>query len=99
MNPSSKAGVALTSVVAAVGLTVFKLAIGLGTWLATRLPWMPASRLGPQRLAAYVVPYLLVVGDREKEHGAVAVRTRSGEDLGTMSIADFAQRLRNESAA
>jgi threonyl-tRNA synthetase len=45
------------------------------------------------------VPYLLVVGDREKEHGAVAVRTRSGEDLGTMSIADFAQRLRNESAA
>ncbi|KGQ18616.1 Threonyl-tRNA synthetase [Lysobacter dokdonensis DS-58] len=40
------------------------------------------------------VPYLLVVGDREKENGAVAVRTRSGEDLGTMSIADFAQRLR-----
>ena len=26
------------------------------------------------------VPYLLVVGDREKEAGAVAVRTRSGED-------------------
>ncbi|NEL41669.1 MAG: threonine--tRNA ligase, partial [Xanthomonas perforans] len=25
------------------------------------------------------VPYLLVVGDREKENGAVAVRTRSGE--------------------
>ena len=42
------------------------------------------------------VPYLLVVGDREKEHGAVAVRTRGGEDLGTMSVADFAQRLRNE---
>ena len=31
------------------------------------------------------VPYLLVVGDREKENGAVAVRTRSGEDLGTMT--------------
>jgi threonyl-tRNA synthetase len=42
------------------------------------------------------VPYLLVVGDREKENGAVAVRTRGGEDLGTMSVADFAQRLRNE---
>lgn len=42
------------------------------------------------------VPYLLVVGDREKENGAIAVRTRSGEDLGTMSIADFAQRLRDE---
>ena len=44
------------------------------------------------------VPYLLVVGDREKENGAVAVRTRSGEDLGTMSVADFAERLRSEGA-
>ena len=44
------------------------------------------------------VPYLLVVGDREKENGAVAVRTRSGEDLGTMSLAAFAERLRNERA-
>src|SRR3546814_6561728 len=31
------------------------------------------------------VPYLLVVGDREKEIGRAHVRTRSGEDLGTMS--------------
>ncbi len=45
------------------------------------------------------VPYLLVAGDREKENGAVAVRTRSGEDLGTMSLAAFAERLRNEQAA
>ncbi len=42
------------------------------------------------------VPYLLVVGDREKENGMVAVRTRGGEDLGTMSVADFASRLRSE---
>jgi len=42
------------------------------------------------------VPYLLVVGDREREHGMVAVRTRSGEDLGSMSVADFASRLRGE---
>ncbi|HUM10082.1 MAG TPA: ABC transporter permease [Myxococcaceae bacterium] len=42
-------------------ILVLSLAIGLGTWLATWLPWMPASRLGPQRLVAYVVPYLLVV--------------------------------------
>ena len=42
------------------------------------------------------VPYLLVVGDREKENGAIAVRTRSGEDLGTMSIEAFAERLRAE---
>jgi threonyl-tRNA synthetase len=45
------------------------------------------------------VPYLLVVGDREKENGAVAVRTRSGEDLGTMSVADFAARLHGEHVA
>ncbi|MDC7806448.1 threonine--tRNA ligase [Luteimonas sp BLCC-B24] len=42
------------------------------------------------------VPYLLVAGDREKENGAVAVRTRTGEDLGTMPIADFISRLRAE---
>ena len=35
------------------------------------------------------VPYLLVVGDREKEAGAVAVRSRSGEDLGSMSAGGF----------
>ncbi len=44
------------------------------------------------------VPYLLVVGDREKETGAVSVRVRTGEDLGSMSIADFAKRLESESA-
>jgi threonyl-tRNA synthetase len=42
------------------------------------------------------VPYLLVVGDREKENGQVAVRTRSGEDLGVMSLEAFAGRLRAE---
>jgi threonyl-tRNA synthetase len=45
------------------------------------------------------VPYLLVVGDREKENGAVAVRTRSGEDLGTMSLPDFVAHLRAGHAA
>jgi len=44
------------------------------------------------------VPYLLVVGDREKDNGAVSVRTRSGEDLGTMSVAEFVARLREEQA-
>jgi threonyl-tRNA synthetase len=39
------------------------------------------------------VPYLLVVGDREVEKGSVAVRTREGEDLGSMALEDFAERL------
>ena len=42
------------------------------------------------------VPYLLVVGDREKESGAVSVRTRSGEDLGSMPLAAFIERLEAE---
>ena len=42
------------------------------------------------------VPYLLVVGDREMEQGAVAVRTRKGEDLGSMSLDDFILRLHAE---
>ena len=44
------------------------------------------------------VPYLLVAGDREKENGMIAVRTRAGEDLGTMTVAEFASRLNGESA-
>ncbi len=39
------------------------------------------------------VPYLLVVGDREVENSTIAVRTRSGEDLGSMSVNDFAKHL------
>ena len=42
------------------------------------------------------VPYLLVVGDREKESGSVSVRTRSGEDLGSMPLASFIERLETE---
>jgi threonyl-tRNA synthetase len=45
------------------------------------------------------VPYLLVVGDREKENGAVALRTRSGEDLGTISVSAFAESLRSQELA
>ena len=42
------------------------------------------------------VPYQLVVGDREREQGLVAVRTRSGEDLGAMTLDAFIEKLRNE---
>ena len=37
------------------------------------------------------VPYLLVVGDREVETNTLSVRTRSGKDLGTMSIPVFSE--------
>ena len=39
------------------------------------------------------IPFMLVVGDRDMEAGTVSVRTRTGEDLGAMSLADFAARL------
>jgi len=35
------------------------------------------------------IPYMLVVGDREAEGGKVAVRLRSGQDLGAQPVADF----------
>ncbi len=35
------------------------------------------------------VPYMLVIGKREEEAGAVAVRLRTGEDLGAMAVEDF----------
>ena len=42
------------------------------------------------------MPYLLVAGEREMQTGQVAVRTRKGEDLGSMPIAAFIERLKAE---
>jgi threonyl-tRNA synthetase len=42
------------------------------------------------------VPYMLVVGDKEVEAEAVAVRLRSGEDLGAMSLNSFLSRAVDE---
>ena len=42
------------------------------------------------------IPYMLVIGDREAESGAVAVRTRGGEDLGAMPIDEFIERITGE---
>ncbi|HET8522214.1 MAG TPA: threonine--tRNA ligase, partial [Thermomicrobiales bacterium] len=39
------------------------------------------------------IPYMLVVGKREVENGAVAVRLRTGEDLGAMSVEQFEEML------
>ncbi|HZV60796.1 MAG TPA: threonine--tRNA ligase [Methylophilaceae bacterium] len=39
------------------------------------------------------LPYLLVVGDREMQSGQVAVRTRTGEDLGSMPVQSFIEKL------
>jgi threonyl-tRNA synthetase len=45
------------------------------------------------------LPYQLVVGDKEMQAGTVAVRTRSGEDLGAMPLESFTARLQAEARA
>ncbi|CDZ77907.1 Threonine--tRNA ligase [Legionella massiliensis] len=45
------------------------------------------------------VPYLLVIGDKEVESGSVAVRSREGADLGTMSIDTICDLLQQEIVA
>ena len=42
------------------------------------------------------IPYMLVVGDKEAESGAVAVRTRAGKDLGAMPLEDFIAKIGEE---
>jgi threonyl-tRNA synthetase len=44
------------------------------------------------------MPYLLVAGDREVQAGHVAVRTRKGEDLGSMSLEAFIERVKTDIA-
>jgi len=44
------------------------------------------------------VPYMLIAGSREVEERSVAVRTRGGQDLGVMSLEQFAARLHAEIA-
>ena len=44
------------------------------------------------------LPYVMVVGEKEREAGTVAVRGRHGADLGVMSVADFGAHLQTEIA-
>jgi len=60
---------------------------------------------GPERMNAKIrnaqlrkIPYMLVLGDREAAEGAVAVRLRSGEDLGAMPLEAFVERAVKEAA-
>ncbi len=44
------------------------------------------------------VPYLVIVGDKELEDQTITVRTQKGEDLGSLSISEFTERLKQEIA-
>ena len=41
------------------------------------------------------IPYMLVIGDKEIEKGTMSVRSRSGEDLGSLSYTDFMSRMKS----
>jgi len=45
------------------------------------------------------VPYFIVVGDKEKADGTVAVRARGNQNLGVMSLEDFSQKLDQDIAS
>src|SRR5512134_173603 len=46
-----------------------------------------------RQLSLQKIPYILVVGEKEKQAGTVAVRARGGADLGVMPLSGFAERL------
>ena len=45
------------------------------------------------------VPYFIVVGDKEKLDGTIAVRARGNQNLGVMSLADFSQKIAQDIAS
>jgi threonyl-tRNA synthetase len=44
------------------------------------------------------IPYILVIGDKEKSSGSVAVRARGNQDLGVMPLDAFSQRIASDIA-
>ncbi|MDA1010990.1 MAG: threonine--tRNA ligase, partial [Chloroflexi bacterium] len=57
-----------------------------------------ADRMGAKIRKAQLqrIPYMLVVGDREMEQGAAAVRDRTGADLGAIAASEIVDRLAGE---
>ena len=58
------------------------------------------DRMGAKIRSAQVrkVPYMLVVGDREENGDAAAMRLRSGQDLGAVPVNEIVERLKDEVA-
>ncbi|HVB50087.1 MAG TPA: threonine--tRNA ligase [Burkholderiales bacterium] len=68
--------------------------------------WRAAADLRNEKISYKIrehslqkLPYQLVVGDKEKQAGSMAVRARGGEDLGAVSYEAFTARLRSEAGA
>ena len=63
--------------------------LGLKPICATRKSPIKSASIRLQK-----VPYILVVGDKEKASGTVAVRARGNQDLGVMSLDEFSREGR-----
>jgi threonyl-tRNA synthetase len=70
-----------------------------------RSGWRVAADLRNEKISYKIrehslqkLPYQVIVGDKEVAAHKVAVRTRKGEDLGQMSLADFVSRLGSDAA-
>jgi len=74
----------------------------LGDWLLERLVRVVLDKRNEKlnykirQAEVEKVPYMLIVGDKEKESQTVSVRTRGREDLGKMKIEEFWSRIENE---
>lgn len=44
----------------AIQIAIFT-SVGVGAWIGTLMPWLDQSRVGPQRLASYLMPYVVLV--------------------------------------
>jgi threonyl-tRNA synthetase len=42
------------------------------------------------------IPYMLIIGDKEKAEGTVTIRQRDGQNLPPMTVTEFAQKIANE---
>ena len=52
-----------------------------------------------RELSLQKIPYILVVGEKEKQAGCVAVRARGGKDLGSIKLDDFIAMIKQEDEA
>ena len=42
------------------------------------------------------IPYMIIVGDREEKENKIAVRTRTGQDLGAMPVEEFLEKIKSD---
>jgi len=42
------------------------------------------------------IPYMLIIGDKEKENGTVTVRLRDGKNLPPMTVSEFIEKIETE---